>query len=117
MASQPKTCATAYRPHCLAKNERNQAIIDDYLGGMSRRELAEKYEMHIGRIGKLFWQQRILLPPAERDRRKKLTTSPGRPQFWPDCPPHLADDYEMFRRRKRMSAAEARAMLDPGFQV
>lgn len=106
-----------YRPHCLAKNERNRAIIADYLGGMSRRDLAVKYDMHIGRIGKIFWQQRILLSPDERERRKRLTMSPGRPAVWPDCPPHLLADYEMFRFRKRIPAAEARAMLDPGFQA
>jgi transposase len=113
MASQP----LPYRPHVLAKNERNEAMIADYLGGMSRAEVARKYGLHIGRLGKLLYQQRILLPVEERERRKRLTESPGRSAVWPDCPEHLRADYEMFRFRKRIPAAQARAMLDPGFRA
>ena len=105
----------AYRPHCLAKNERNRKLIADYLGGMSRREVAEKYGIHIYRVAKIFRQQGVVLDADERARRKGRT--PGRPPVWPDCPPHLAADYAMFRFSKRIPAAQARAMLDPGFQA
>jgi hypothetical protein len=115
MASQP----LPYRPHTLAKNERNRAMISDYLSGMSRTAVAEKYGISRHRLNKKFWQQRVLLSPEERSRRTKSPAarkSPGRPPVWPDCPPHLAEDYALFRR-KGLRAAEARAMLDPEFQA
>lgn len=40
-----------------------------------------------------------------------LKRPPGRPKVWPDCPPHLRDDYHQLRL-SGFSAPEARAMLE-----
>lgn len=123
MASQPRTCADAlpYRPHFLAKNERNRAMIADYLGGMARREVAAKYAISFGRVGRIFRRQGVVLPPDERARRVRLLVATrrrgnsGRPPVWADCPPEILADY-MLLRSNGYRAAEARAMLDPGFR-
>lgn len=110
-----------YRPDPRAKNEHNRALIADYLGGMKRTEVAAKYGLSFGGLNRLLHRHRITLPHSERSRRYScnLVFGPGhggRPRVWPDCPPHLAEDYALFRR-KGIPAAEARAMLDPGFQA
>jgi hypothetical protein len=115
MSAQP----FPYRPDPRAKNERNRALIADYLGGMKRIDLAAKYGLAFGSLNKLLHRHGVRLPPSERSRRYKcnLVFGPGhggRPRVWPDCPPHLAADYVLFRR-KGLRAAEARALLDPGF--
>jgi hypothetical protein len=108
-----------YRPHCLAKNERNQAMIADYLAGMSRQAVADKYGIHKGRLGRILNRQGIVLPEHERRKRQYWQTppkSPGRPPVWTDCPPELRADYALFRR-KGLTAAQARGLLDTGVQA
>lgn len=106
----------AYRDHCLAKNKRNRAMIADYLAGMSRREVAEKYGVHIGNVGRLFRRWNVVLLPEERRRRIEKAVGAnrnkgGRPAVWPDCPPELQRDYKALRRCG-IPAAEARAELE-----
>jgi hypothetical protein len=104
----------AYRPHILAKNERNKAMIADYLGGLSRNQVAERYGLSPERVRVLLWRHRITLPVEERRRRQCWETppkSPGRPAVWPDCPPELVRDYKKLRRCG-YTAAEARAALE-----
>lgn len=101
------------RPHKLAKNERNQALFRDYLGGMLQSELAAKYGLSRDRVGFLLYRHGIRLCPAERARRYRIPAkrqNGGRKPAWPDCPPELSDDYRLLRRY--MPAAEARAALE-----
>lgn len=105
-----------YRDHCLAKNERNRAMIADYLGGLSRAEVAAKYGVHVGRVGRLFRNAGVVLPAPERARRQAAAVrytrnQGGRPAVWPDCPPELRRDYKALRRCG-IPAAEARAELE-----
>ena len=115
MATQPRN----HRDHVLAKNERNRALIDDYLGGLSRNQTAAKYGIHRGRLNFILRQHQILLPPEERSRRmhERDEQQPrgGRPAIWPDCPPHLVDEYDRLRR-KGLRAGQARSLLDPEFR-
>lgn len=101
------------------KTARNRALFRDYLGGMKRRDVAAKYDLSFGGLNRLLFRHRITLPHSERSRRYVCNLADargGRPLIWPDCPPELADDYALFRR-KGLRAAEARAILDPGFQA
>lgn len=101
------------------KAARNRALFRDYLGGMKRADVAEKYGLSYGGLNRLLFRHRITLPHEERSRRYICNLTGvigGRPRVWPDCPPQLTDDYALFRR-KGLRAAEARAILDPGFQA
>lgn len=104
----------SYRPHRLAKNERNQALIADYLGGMTAREVAAKYQLTYSYAKTVLHRRGITLPSREHARRSRLggSTSGGRPPVWPDCPPELQADYAILS--KYHGKIRARAMLDPG---
>lgn len=93
------------------KAARNKALFADYLAGMSRAEVARKYGLSHSGACMLLHRER-----TRRFREAPRAPSTGRPPVWPDCPSHLADDYALIRR-KGFSAAEARAMLEPGLQA
>jgi hypothetical protein len=97
--------------------ERNRALVADYLGGMSRPEVAAKYGLTRCGVDTTLRRLGVRLSDDERLRRFRALSqprSPGRRRFWADCPPELATDYDLLRRKK-FTSAEARALLDPGF--
>jgi len=91
-------------------------ITRDYLGGMTVRELAVKYDRTPGGITSSLYQWRVSLSPEERARRRAdacrrtLKPTAGRPSVWPDCPPDKLADYQTFTRY--YGAHEARKMLE-----
>ncbi len=96
---------------------RREAIISEYLGGASAREVAKRYGIKEGTLRTYLHRWGISLPPEERRRRLAHAghiTAPLR-TAWPDCPPHLQADYRklslyMPRRQARaeLEAIEAR---------
>lgn len=107
-----------YRPHILAKNERNQALFADYQRALAPAELAEKYGLKRSYVKTLIYRHGVKLPADEKTRRRRLPPpgSGGRRKVWPDCPPELRRVY-MKLRNNGIPAAEARRTLDPGMQV
>ena len=88
---------------------RREQITRDYLGGMTVRQLAEKYGRTYGGVQTSLWQWGVKLPAGERIKRSKLHRRPGC-ESWVDCPTHLREDYKTLR--KYMSAREARETLE-----
>lgn len=93
---------------------KRQQITNDYIGGLTVPQLAEKYGRTRGGIQTSLWQWGVRLPPEERARRRTRnfegTLRRARPPAWPDCPEHLKEDYKLLR--KYMTAREARTTLE-----
>ncbi len=100
---------------CIEKTAvRDRQMAAEYLGGSTRRQLAEKYDLHIQTVSKILRKQSARLSSEEQARRTRAARSPhcGRRTVWPDCPPHLKREYMRFRNHYGIPAAEARAMLE-----
>lgn len=104
-AADNTACAALHNQPTTKK----QRIIADYLGGMTVRELAEKYHRTCGGVQTSLWLWGVKLPEGERIRRLNANRT-ARGQSWPDCPGHLLEDYKTLRRY--MTAREARATLE-----
>lgn len=90
-------------------------MISDYLSGMLRRDLAEKYGITISYISLVFTRAGIKLPRVELEKRLRLPShrpSPGRPRVWPDVPKHLEREYDLLRRGYGISSVDARAAIE-----
>lgn len=96
--------------------ERIRAMAQDYIfGGLTREQVAKKHGVSLSRIGDIFKTEGIKLPEYERSRRfaEQLAKSPrpGRPEYWPDCPPHLRAEYDKLHYKMGFRRAEAKAMI------
>ena len=53
-----------------AKTERNRKLIADYLGGLSRAEVEEKYNLARGTVNRILTKNKVKLPKEERYARQ-----------------------------------------------
>lgn len=107
---------------------RDRALIADYVvGGLTQRELAERYGLTAGGVAEVLRRRGVKLSPGERLKRNRdrMTARQHCPEFcraraeglwrgrsgWPDCPPELRNHYRLYRS-KGFSAAEARAAIE-----
>lgn len=99
---------------------RRRAIEAAYRAGASISEVAAQFGIHRNSLAVNLHRWGIKLPEDERRRRyaeghrksaaARAASMRGRPQVWPDCPPHLLSAYETLRLH--YPAREARAMLE-----
>lgn len=96
-----------------ANTERDTAIIADYLGGLSRPQVAERHGVSEGTVSWILTRNRVKLPDEVRSRRfAERNARIGRARtVWPDCPPRLAP---LYRKLKRcgVPAREARRQIE-----
>ncbi len=95
-----------------AEAERRLAMVEAYVNGASAREVAERFGVKLGTLRTYFSRWGVRLPQNEVLRRmveNGRETAPKR-TTWPDCPPHLREEYETLCRY--MPKREARAQLE-----
>lgn len=96
--------------------ERGRRIAADYIGGMTQRELAEKYGLAESTIASRLIKRKMKLTPEQRRNRgivgRAKGAKTGRKPVWPDCPPELRSEYMRLRKNKFIPAADARRLLE-----
>lgn len=111
------TCRACYYA-ATNKAERNRQLFHDYtVNLLTAEQLAEKYELSVPRVYDLMREHHARIDPDLKRQRiaaKRALTGRhgGRPEVWPDCPPHLKGQYDKLRRVYGYRAAEARAILE-----
>lgn len=104
------------RKQAVEAAKRDRAMAADFIGGMTQRELAEKYGLAQSYVAKRLSKRRVTITPEEIRNRgtvaRRASDKIGRKAVWPDCPPNLRPEYMRLRKSFNIPAAEARRVLE-----